>query len=355
MGRTALTAILVVFGLLAVTAYLTLFTVYQTQQALVLEFGKPKRLVTQPGLNYKIPFIQNVSFFDKRLLDLDSAPQEVIAADQKRLVVDAFARWRIVDPLLFYQTVSDERIARSQLGAFLEASLRRVLGSSSFEAVVRDERNALMQRITEQVNAEAKGIGINVVDVRIKRADLPEANSLAIYRRMQTERQREAAEIRAQGEEASRRIRATADRQVTVLKAEATGESERIRGQGDAEKNRVFANAFGKDPDFFAFYRSMQAYQAALQSDDTRLLLSPNSQFFQYFNDSAGGVPQGAAIQVPEGVPELPKIVPAPEVEEMDDSASDSAPIDQESGASDPDREADAADVNGVTPVTPSP
>lgn len=292
MGRTALTVVLVVFGLLAVTAYLTIFTVYQTQQALVLEFGKPKRLITTPGLNFKIPFIQNVSYFDKRLLDLDSAPQEVIAADQKRLVVDAFARWRITDPLLFYQTVSDERIARSQLGAFLEASLRRVLGSSSFEAVVRDERNALMQRITEQVNAEAKGIGVKVLDVRIKRADLPEANSLAIFRRMQTERQREAAEIRAQGEEASRRIRATADRQVTVLKAEATGESERIRGDGDAEKNRVFAQAFGKDPDFFAFYRSMQAYEAGMKGDtETKMVLSPDSEFFRYFNNPSGGNP----------------------------------------------------------------
>ena len=355
MGRTALTVVLVVFGLLAVTAYLTLFTVYQTQQALVLEFGKPKRLITTPGLNYKIPFIQNVSYFDKRLLDLDSAPQEVIASDQKRLVVDAFARWRITDPLLFYQTVSDERIARSQLGAFLEASLRRVLGSSSFEAVVRDERNALMQKITEQVNAEAKGIGVNVVDVRIKRADLPEANSLAIFRRMQTERQREAAEIRAQGEEASRRIRATADRQVTVLKAEATGESERIRGDGDAEKNRVFAQAFGKDPDFFAFYRSMQAYQSALQSDDTRLLLSPTSQFFQYFNDSAGGIAEGAVIEVPEGVPDLPEIVPAPEAEELGNNALDAAPADEEADSGAQDREADAGDVDGVTPVTPSP
>lgn len=318
MGRTTLTVILVLFGLLAVAAFLTLFTVHQTQQALVLEFGKPKRLVTQAGLNYKIPFIQTVSFFDKRLLDLDSTPQEVIAADQKRLVVDAFARWRIVDPLLFYQTVSDERIARQQLGAFLEAALRRVLGASSFEAVVRDERNELMQRITDQVNNESKGLGINVVDVRIKRADLPEANSLAIYRRMQTERQREAAEIRAQGEEASRRIRANADRQVTVLKAEATGESERIRGTGDAEKNAVFAAAFGKDPDFFAFYRSMQAYQDALQSDDTRLLLSPDSQFFQYFNDSAGGITQGATIEVPETVPEMPRILP-----DVDDTGMD--------------------------------
>ncbi|MEZ5829138.1 MAG: protease modulator HflC [Hyphomicrobiales bacterium] len=295
MKRTVLTVVLLLLGIAAVGAYLTLFTVYQTQQALVLEFGKPKRLVTQPGLNYKIPFIQNVTFFDKRLLDLDSAPQEVIASDQKRLVVDAFARWRITDPLLFYQAVGDERVARSRLGAILEASLRRVLGAASFEAVVRDKRHALMQQITEQVNTEGKGLGVTVVDVRIKRADLPEANSQAIYRRMQTERQRQAAEIRAEGEEASRRIRATADRQVTVLKANATGESERIRGDGDAEKNRVFAEAFGKDPDFFAFYRSMQAYEGALKSGDTRMLLSPDSQFFQYFNDAAGAPGPGAA------------------------------------------------------------
>jgi membrane protease subunit HflC len=310
MKRTALTIILLLLGVAAVAAYLTLFTVYQTQQALVLEFGKPKRLVTQPGLNFKIPFIQNVQFFDKRLLDLDSAPQEVIASDQKRLVVDAFARWRITDPLLFYQTVSNEAGARSQLGAFLEAALRRVLGASSFEAVVRDERNALMHRITDQVNAEAKGLGITVLDVRIKRADLPEANSLAIFRRMQTERQREAAEIRAQGEEASRRIRADADRQVTVLKANATGESERIRGAGDAEKNAVFAAAFGKDPDFFAFYRSMQAYECALKAGDTRMLLSPNSQFFQYFNDSSGAPQQGTTpppAVVPQAAPSLPE------------------------------------------------
>ncbi len=288
MNRTALTFVLMLLGLLAVAAYLTLFTVHQTQQALVLEFGKPKRLVTKPGLHYKIPFIQNVEYFDKRLLDLNSSPQEVIASDQKRLVVDAFARWRITDPLLFYQAVSDERVARSRLGAVLEASLRRVLGSSNFEAVVRDKRDALMLDITQQVNAEAQGLGISVADVRIKRADLPEANSQAIYRRMQTERQRQAAEIRAQGEEASRRIRANADRQVTVLKAEATGKSERIRGAGDSEKNRVFADAFGRDPDFFSFYRSMQAYESALKAGDTRLLLSPNSQFFQYFGNAFG-------------------------------------------------------------------
>jgi membrane protease subunit HflC len=260
-------------------------------------------VLEDPGLNFKIPFIQNVVFFDKRLLDLDSAPQEVIAADQKRLVVDAFARWRITNPLLFYQSVNNEFNARTRLSDFLEAALRRVLGAASFEAVVRDDRNDLMRKITNEMNDNAEKFGMTVVDVRIKRADLPEANSLAIFRRMQTERQREAAEIRAEGEEASRRIRADADRQVTVLKADATGESERIRGSGDAESNRAFAEAFGKDPDFFAFYRSMQAYESALQAGDTRMLLSPDSQFFQYFNDATGSSARpatGASSSVPK-------------------------------------------------------
>jgi membrane protease subunit HflC len=330
MTRALLTFFLLLLGLAAVAAYLTLFTVLQTQQALVLQFGKPKRLITEPGLNYKIPFIQNVEFFDKRLLDLDTPPQEVIAADQKRLVVDTFARWRITDPLLFFQAVVNESRARSRLGALLDASLRRVLGAASFEAVVRDERDGLMKEITTQVNQKAQAFGITVADVRIKRADLPEANSQAIYRRMQTERQREAAEIRAQGEEASRRIRADADRQVTVLKAEATGESERTRGTGDAERNRVFAEAFGKDPDFFAFYRSMQAYEASLKGADTRLVLSPSSQFFQYFNNAMGrqtgadpsAPPHPVEPEADESAPEAvlsPEIavpeIPAPEAE----------------------------------------
>lgn len=335
MKRTALTFALLIVGIAIIGAYLTLYTVHQTQQALVLEFGKAKRLVTQPGLNVKIPFIQNVVFFDKRLLDLDSAPQEVIASDQKRLVVDAFARWRITDPLLFYQTVSDERIARSRLGAFLEAALRRVLGAASFEAVVRDERHTLMQRITDQLNTEAKALGIVVVDVRIKRADLPEANSQAIYLRMATERQQEAAEIRAEGEEASRRIRADADRQVTVLKANATGESERIRGTGDAKKNSVFASAFGKDPDFFAFYRSMQAYQGAFKSGDTRMLLSPDSQFFQFFNDASGGSARASrGAQAP--------------------AASEAGPSGASSSAAADTSVDGQADTGGISPVTPS-
>ena len=285
MSRTVWTTVLVVLGLAAFVAYLTLFTVSQTQQALVLEFGKPKRVITGPGLKWKIPFIQNVEFFDKRILDVDTASQEVIASDKKRLVVDAFARYRITDPLQFFQSLRDERIASARIGAILEASLRRVLGGASFLAVVRDKREDLMRTIGGQVNQEASPFGVKIVDVRIKRVDLPEANMQAIYRRMQTERQREASEFRAEGEGAARRIRGTADREVTVLKANATGESERIRGAGDGERNRIFAEAFGQDPDFFAFYRSMQAYVGALKAGDTRLLLSPDSQFFQYFNE----------------------------------------------------------------------
>jgi len=309
MSRTALTFSLAVLGLAALVAYLTLFTVSQTQQALVLEFGKPKRVITEPGLNYKIPFIQNVEFFDKRILDIDTASQEVIASDQKRLVVDAFARYKIVNALLFFQSLGNQQGANSRLGAILESSLRRVLGGASFVAVVRDKRETLMKTILSQVNEEAEPFGIKIVDVRIKRVDLPEANMQAIYRRMQTERQRQAAEFRAEGEGASRRIRGTADREVTVIKADATGESERIRGNGDAEKNRIFAEAFGQDPDFFAFYRSMQAYEGALKSGDTRLLLSPDSQFFQYFNSATG---KTGAASPPAAEPAKPSEPKAP-------------------------------------------
>ena len=336
MSRAAMTSLIVLLGIAAVVGYLALFTVAPTQQALVLQFGNPIRVInapggllpakegaaeatggekpraptplgeenTGPGLYFKIPFIQNVEYFDKRILDIDTGSEEVIASDQKRLVVDAFARYKIVNPLLFFQAVRDEETANSRLGAVLEASLRRVLGGASFVSVVRDKREALMRTIASQVNQEAEPFGVKVVDVRIKRVDLPEANMQAIYRRMQTERQQQAAEIRAEGEGASRGIRADADRQVTVIKAEATGESERIRGEGDAERNRIYADAFNKDPDFFAFYRSMQAYEASLKPDDTRLLLSPDSQFFQYFNDDAGRTGQG---QSPSPSPEPAK------------------------------------------------
>ena len=270
---------------LAVLAFSSLFTVHQTQQALVLQFGDPRRVVTEPGLHFKLPFVQNVVLIDKRILDLDTPAEELIASDQKRLVVDAFTRYRIVAPLQFYKSLRNERRARSRLAAIVSSSMRSVLGEEEFQAVVRDKRNELMLRIRDLVNQQAADFGIEIVDVRIRRADLPEANSQAIYRRMQTEREQEAAEFRARGQEVSRAIHAQADKQVTVLLARATRDSEIIRGQGDACRNRVFAASFGQDPDFFAFYRSMQAYDKALLDDSTTMVLSPDSAFFQFLKD----------------------------------------------------------------------
>lgn len=288
MKKGLLGGFLLLLAAAAVLIFMSVYTVNETQQALVLQFGQPVKVVKEPGLKFKKPFIQNVDFFDKRILELDAPAQEAIASDRKRLVVDAFLRYRIEDPLKFFQTVLDERRARQRLSTVLESSLRRVLGESTFTAVVRDDRGKLMAEITQLVDGEAKNFGIKIIDVRLKRADLPEANSLAIYRRMQTERQREAAEIRAQGEEQARRIRADADRQVTVLKANATRDAEKLRGEGDAERNNVFADAFTRDADFFGFYRSMQAYETGLQGKDTRMLMSPNTEFFRYFNDPTG-------------------------------------------------------------------
>ncbi|MEM6617561.1 MAG: protease modulator HflC [Pseudomonadota bacterium] len=288
---------LIILGALAFTAYSALFTVHQTQQALVLQFGEAKRVIRDPGLHVKIPFIQNVFYLDKRILDLDSPAQEVIAADQKRLVVDAFARYTIEDALAFRRTAGSEAVANSRLATILNSAVRRVLGDASFEAVVRDDRPELMARITGQVNREAANFGIRIVDVRIRRADLPEANSQAIFTRMQTERQQEAAEIRAQGEEIARRIRSRADRDVTVLEAEAERDSQRIRGEGDATRNAVFNDAFGRDPDFFAFYRSMQAYEQALPGSNTRLILSPDSELFRFFGDPLGNGSSSQAVR----------------------------------------------------------
>ncbi len=280
--------IVILLGLAAVGIYLSAFIVHQTQQAIVLQFGKPKEVITEPGLHWKVPVVETVDYFDKRILDLDTSPQEVIASDSKRLVVDTFARFRISDPLKFYQAVRDERTARARLGNVLESAMRRALGEASFSDVVRDKREDLMRTIRAQVNAEAESLGIEVVDVRIKRADLPDQNSEAVYKRMQTERQREAAEFRAEGNAQANRIRATADREATVIKAEANKKSEEIRGEGDAKRNRIFAEAFGRDEDFFAFYRSMQAYEQGLSSSDTRLVISPESDFFKYFNNPTG-------------------------------------------------------------------
>jgi membrane protease subunit HflC len=291
-------ALVVAVGLAAAAAYFSVFIVHVNEQAIVLEFGRPEQVINQPGgkygpgLYFKIPVVQTVDYFDKRILDLDTASQEVTASDQKRIIVDAFARYRIVDPLRFYQTVRYERMVRSRLGPIIESSLRRVLGGSTFQDVVKDRREALMKRIAQQVNEEGKEFGLEVVDVRIKRADLPEQNSKNIFDRMRAERQREAAEFRAEGVGAANRIRANADREVTIIKADATRDGERIRGDGDAERNRIFAEAFGRDPDFFAFYRSMQAYEQGMKGSETRMLLSPDSEFFKYFSSPNGGPTQ---------------------------------------------------------------
>jgi modulator of FtsH protease HflC len=281
----------------AFIGYSSIFTVYETRQAIVIRLGNPIRVVTQPGLHFKAPFIDNVVYIDKRILDLENPAQEIIASDQKRLVVDAFARYKIVDPLRFYQAIGTVPAANSQLATLLNAALRRVLGESSFQSVVRDERHQLMARIREQLDREAERYGINVVDVRIRRADLPEQNSQAVFQRMQTERQREAAEFRAQGAQRAQEIRSRADRDVTVLLAEANAKGEQIRGEGDATRNRIFAEAYGKDPDFFAFYRSMQAYESGLGHNDTRMVLKPDSEFFRYFVDPSGRMPNATPPQ----------------------------------------------------------
>ncbi len=274
--------------IVAIIAYGSLFTVYQTRLALVVRLGQPVRVVTEPGLNFKFPLIDNVIYVDKRILDLENPAQEVIASDQKRLVVDAFARYRINDALKFYQAVGTIEGANSRLSTLLNAALRRVLGESTLTHVVRDERAALMARVREQLDREAAAFGITIVDVRIRRADLPEQNSQAVYQRMQTERQREAAEFRANGSQRKQEIQARADRDVTVLLADAQARGDTIRGEGEAERNRIFAEAFGKDADFFAFYRSMQAYETGLGHKDTRMVLRPDSDFFRYFADPSG-------------------------------------------------------------------
>jgi membrane protease subunit HflC len=293
IGVLGIAGLLVGLALLVV-GYSAVFTVSQTEQVLLVRLGEPVRVVTEPGLHFKAPFVDSVIAIDKRILDLEQASQEVIASDQKRLVVDAFARYRIKDALRFYQSVGTVQVANIQLTTLLNASLRRVLGEVTFIQVVRDEREMLMGRIRDQLDKEASGYGISVVDVRIRRADLPEQNSQAIYQRMQTERQREAAEFRAQGGQKAQEIRAKADREATVIVAEANSAAEQIRGQGDGERNRLFAAAYNQAPAFFAFYRSMTAYQNGLKGSDTRFLLKPDSDFFRFFGN-IGGRPSTSA------------------------------------------------------------
>ena len=289
-GRLALYTLTAFIFLALLTVYSALFTVYQTDQALVLRLGQPIRAVTQAGLNLRIPLIDSVVYIDNRILDLENPAQEVIASDQTRLVIDAFARYRINDALKFYQTIGLVEDANTRLSILLNSALRRVLGEAIATDIVRDKRSQLMALVRGQLENEAKFFGIAVVDVRIKHANLPPQNSQAVYQRMQTERQRQATAFRAQGSQRSLEIRAKADRDATILIAQATAAGEQVRGDGDAARNRIYATAYERDPEFFAFYRTMQAYENALPARSTRMLLTPNSDFFRYFGDPMGRI-----------------------------------------------------------------
>jgi len=295
-----LAVVLVVAGLALTNA---VFIVDQTEQALVLQFGQPRRVIRTPGLWAKRPFLEDVKRYDNRLLDFEPPPEEVIVSDQKRLVVDTYTRYRITDSLLFYQTVNTEAAVRARLSAMVNGSLRRVLGNVTLSALLSHERPAIMGQIRDEVAEQGKSFGIEVVDVRIRRADLPEENSQAIFARMVSERQQQAAQYRGEGAEAAQTVRANADRERTIIVAEAQRSAQRVRGDGDAESIRIYADAFGQDKEFFAFYRSMQAYRDALNGRSTSFVLTPGSGFFRFFEQpgaaTGGGTPPAARAGSP--------------------------------------------------------
>ncbi|MFM2044107.1 MAG: putative HflC protein [Pseudomonadota bacterium] len=307
---------LAILGGLVIVLFLigssTLFTVAQTQQALVLQFGEFKRTVQEPGLKVKLPW-QDAVMIDKRVLDVDPPVEQVILADQKRLEVDAFARYRIADPLRFFQSVGNETNANQRLSTIVNSSLRRVLGSVTLLALLSEERGQVMTNIREQVNQEARGLGIEIVDVRIRRADLPEATSQAVYDRMRSEREREAREARAQGQEQAQQIRSRAERERTVILAEAQRDAQVLRGEGDNQAIRILSDAAGRNPEFYQFYRSLEAYRTALREDNTSMVLSPDNEFFRYFN-STGALPNQPAQRptAPAAAPAATPATPAP-------------------------------------------
>lgn len=321
--------LLVVLGFLA---YNALFVVHQTQQALVLQFGAIKRVVQEPGLNVKLPFIQNVLFFDRRVLNLDPPPLTVVLSDQRRLIVDVFVRYRITDPVRFYETVNNETQLRDRFAPIVNNQVRSVLGEVTLTSVLSEERDEIMQQIRRSVNAAVRqatveagidttavdttavdeaaedesqvqltdtsqpaerrrrGLGIDVVDVRIGRADLSSDVSRSVYERMRAERERDAAEFRAQGQEQFQRITASADREATVIRAEAQRDADILRGEGEGERTRLLNEAFGQDAEFFDFYRSMQAYSEAIRGENSMLVLPPDNDFFRFFNELPAGV-----------------------------------------------------------------
>ena len=281
----SIVAALILGGL--IVAFSSTFIVHQTQQVLVIRLGQPVRVVMEPGLRFKLPLIDSIVEIDNRIIALESPGQEIILSDQRRLVVDAIARYKIVRPLEFYQTVGSITDANSRLLTLFDSSIRRVLGTAKIDVVGNDRPDAMAQ-VVKQLEMGAQQFGIKIVDVRIGRVVLPKQNSQAVYQRMQSERQREAAEFRAIGNQHGQEIRARADRDVTIIVADALATGERVRGEGDAERNHIFAKAFGRDEEFAAFYRSMKAYEASLQGESTRLILGFRSQFFDYFQSSRG-------------------------------------------------------------------
>ncbi|GAB4232288.1 MAG: protease modulator HflC [Kiloniellaceae bacterium] len=288
MGKYKNLIIGVVVVALAIVAFLSLFAVDERKQAIVLQFGQPKRVISEPGLAFKLPW-QDAQFYEKRVLNLDPPSENILLSDQKRLIVDVFARYKISDPLLFFQTVRTEGTARQRLGGIINGRLREVLGNETLSAVLSPERTRILQSIRENVDRETRRFGITLVDVRIRRADLPDETRESVFDRMRSEREREAAEFRAQGFEQSERIKASADREATVIRAEARRQSEILRGQGEGRRTEILNNAYGQDPDFFNFYRSMQAYSASLGADTTYMVLSPDSEFFSFFNQAQQG------------------------------------------------------------------
>lgn len=320
-GRFLAIGGIVVAAVLILVGFQAVYIVNPTRYALVLRFGEPVDTALEPGLYFKVPFIDNVQYIERRIISFSPPPQttlqeenEIVAGDQRRINVLAFGRYRVTDPLLFYQSVRTVAVANSRLLSILDASVRSILGDASFQEIIRDDRDGLMEDITRRVAAEADVIGVEIIDVRIQRVDLPEDNATRIYVRMQTERQQEAALIRAQGEEAARRIEAAADREVTVTVANANRDAEVLRGAGDAEANRLYAEAYGVDTDFFQFFRSMQAYEQGLTGNTTTMMLTPTSDFFRFFN-------QIGAIDVPPAPldPDMLPDVPEPEVLELPD------------------------------------
>ena len=290
MGSIRLFGIALI-GLVVIGLYGALFTVNQTQQALVLQFGEPKRTIQKPGLAFKMPFIQDVVYYEKRVLSLiPQDAEEVILSDQKRLQVDAYARYQISDPLLFYQTVRNELGARGRLEAIIDSSVRRALGRETLASILTGQRNDITRSIGDEVNASVASLGIKIIDVRLRRADYPEATSQNIFNRMKSEREREAKEFRATGEEEAQKIRADAEKTRTVIISEAQRTAQETRGAGDAEAIMIYAESFGQDAEFFSFYRSMEAYRNAMGKDGTSMVLSPSSSFFRFFKDKSGSV-----------------------------------------------------------------